>query len=655
MTNAMNTVLAALGTSAIRSLLLAAVAGLALKIFRAKSTAVRLFVWRTVLGASLAMPFLGQLLPPLRIPTPRLTQAATAVWATKPIQNRATIASAFNRSLTERIPADVSDTQPYSAASPRPDATVPSSLAFHFGWSSIGWNVWASVIYLSITFVLLMRYVLGIAMSRRLIRRSHEICDPHLCATIRNLQSDARIAESELISVPVTIGVFRAAILLPTCWREWDDSQLNAVIAHEASHVARLDALMQHFSILHRAIFWFSPLAWWLDRRLAALSEQASDEAALAGGADRNDYARTLLHFFEAVQAAPGRVWWQGVSMAQHGQAEERVEKVLAWKGAISMNLKKSFAIVIIVLAVPAVYLVASARPSFHPAQEAQSTAASSPQNPAPPSTVPEMPAPPVNGVVNTGPAPVASVAPEMPEAPVSSYADQSHDGGYSYSYGYNDDDERFIIVSGKSDSYTMSGSRQDIRHVERLKKQLPGDFIWFQRDEKSYIIRDQATVDRARSWWAPQEELGKQQEALGKQQEALGKKQEALGKKMEEVRVNVPDMTAALDALKAKLQKLGPTATMEQIGDLQSEIGELQSKMGEIQSRAGEQQGKLGEEQGKLGEEQGKLGEQQGELGRRQGELAREASIKMKGLLDDAIKNGKAQPERSGLQGASL
>jgi bla regulator protein blaR1 len=478
-----------------------------------------------------------------------------------------------------------------------------------------------------------------------------------------------------VISVPVTVGAFRSAILLPLGWRQWDDSKLNAVIAHELSHVSRRDALVQFVSFLHRSIFWFSPLAWWLDRRLATLAEEASDEAALSRGADRNDYAKTLVEFFEALQTAPGRIWWQGVSMARHGQAEQRVENILTFKGSIHM--KKSLVIALIVFSVPAVYLVASVRPASHTVPSMQQSQA--------PATVPDTTSAPVDGASSTGPADAGPTAPSMPAAPaagvsasrpVSSagtapiasvaplapYASQSGYGGYSYSYGrgysntYDDDDEdRFIIASGKSDSFTMSGSTQDIRHVQRLKKQIPGDFIWFQRDEKSYIIRDQATIDRAKAFWAPQEELGKKQEALGKQQEALGKQQEALGKKMEEVKVNVPDMTAALDALKAKLQKLGPTATMDQIGELQSEIGELQSKMGEIQSRAGEQQSKLGAEQGKLGEEQGRLGEQQGELGRRQGELGREASIKMKSLLDEAIKNGKAQPEPDGSHGASL
>ena len=85
----------------------------------------------------------------------------------------------------------------------------------------------------------------------------------------------------------------------------------------------------------------------------------------------------------------------------------------------------------------------------------------------------------------------------------------------------------------------------------------------------------------------------------------------------MEAVRVKVPDISAELDKLKAEMKQLGPDATVEQIGRIQSEIGRLQSRIGEIQSHAGEEQGKLGDEMGVLGEKQGKLGQQQGELGR--------------------------------------
>jgi beta-lactamase regulating signal transducer with metallopeptidase domain len=536
----------------------------------------------------------------------------------------------------------------------------------------ISWTTLALALYLTVSLVLLVRLAIGLALSRRLVRAAQQILDERVVLRVqsgaRGLRSMPPACESELISVPLTIGVIRPVILLPASWREWEDEKLAAIIVHEMSHVIRRDALTQCVALLHRAIFWFSPLSWWLSRHLGNLAELASDEAALSSGADRNDYAKTLLGFFTTLPAAPQRVRWQGVAMAHAGQAQQRVERILAWRGAFTMGLKKSAVVLIVALAIPIVYVAASARPSnpapdlaglqqpaptTTPEPSGAPTATPEPQR-APTSGViaPAMPPAPKDGAYTSGPtprSPVAPVGPVAPLAPVSSWAGQGSGTGsgrgFSYGYGF-DDEQRFVIITGKSNSFTMSGSGEDARHVEKLRKQIPGDFIWFQRDEKSYIIRDQATIDRARKLWAPQEELGRKQEALGKQQEALGKQQEDIGAKMEQVRVNVPDMTAALDRLKAKLQKLGPSATMEQIGELQSEIGELQSKIGEVQSQAGAAQSKFGAQQGELGAKQGELGRQQGELGRQQGELARKATIQMKQILDEAIKNGTAKPE---------
>jgi SMC interacting uncharacterized protein involved in chromosome segregation len=249
---------------------------------------------------------------------------------------------------------------------------------------------------------------------------------------------------------------------------------------------------------------------------------------------------------------------------------------------------------------------------------------------------------------------PAAPPSPVSPETDTDQSSNNVYRQGFSYAYGY-DDEQRFVIVSGKSDGFTMSGTGEDARHVENLKKRIPGDFVWFQRDEKSYIIRDQATVARALQLWAPQQELGRKQGELGRQQEALGKQQEALGARMQQIRVKVPDMTGELDRLKTELKQLGPDTTVEQIGKLQAEMGELQAKIGQLQGHAGDEQGKLGAEMGALGDQQGKLGGQQGELGREQADLAQKATRAMKELLDDAIKRGIAQPEPQEPGNASL
>ena len=679
---------------AARALAVGALVALALVAFRRTTTAFRLFTWTAVLYSALAMPLLQWMLPPLPVPAPRFLQTDFA-----PVPE---VASQYQQA---GLPFREFVSHPTTAAPPQPvalpQATIPGrplpskstqpdhSISFSMSWTSI-----AAALYLVVAFVLLLRFCVGLIFARKLTRASLAVDDPSLVAKLRahaaGLARTPQAAESELISVPLTMGVRHSTILLPADWREWDDPKLDAVLAHEVSHVARRDALTQHLSLLHRAIFWFSPLAWWLHRHLAALAEQASDEAALACGADCKDYARTLLEFFAALQPPPTRVWWQGVAMAKPGQAEQRVERILSWKGSL-MNTKtssnKSIVAATLTLALPVLYLAASAHPVRARAASAQAPTSTSAPNTAPahlaapnpqsapvsanapaaaPATVTDdgvdsdgpasPPPPPAPGPGVTGgppgPAPIAPMSPMAPMNPIAQVAPTapvapaapSH-RGFSYHYGY-DDEQRFVIVSGKTDSFTMSGSSEDARHVEKLKKQISGDFIWFQRDEKSYVIRDQATVDRALKLWLPQQELGKKQEALGKQQEALGKQQEELGARMQQVRVNVPDLTAELEKLKAELKQLNSGATSNQVGHIQSEIGELQSKIGNVQSQAGEQQGKLGEEMGVLGEKQGKLGEEQGELGRQQGELAEKSSKDMKQLLDDAISKGTAQPE---------
>jgi beta-lactamase regulating signal transducer with metallopeptidase domain len=748
-----------LANPAARALVLAVATGVALAAFRVKTTSVRLFTWTAVLYAAVAMPLLGWLLPPLSVPAPSVlqsamkgvsaifaaetkqavnatTQSASGLIAAERRQNAAHGASRGEaqentkpqrggRSTLARATTDVAAATHASAF----DASMTSSLAqstlaaspvpVQSSLSPLRWTTIAAAIYLAVTFLFLVRFFVGLTFTRRLVRASQPIDDPRLtqrlAARAHGLRLIPQAAESELISVPVTMGALRSTILLPSGWREWDDAKLDAVVAHEVSHVARRDALTQRLSLLHRAIFWFSPLAWWLDRQLADLAEQASDEAALTCGADRKDYARILLGFFEALHATPGRVWWQGVSMAKAAhaerQAEQRVERILSWKGSVAMRLKKSIAVVVIALAVPVVYLAASAHPAadaaslqhLHwiqqqmpptpqtapptphsaPAPQSTETPEPAPSPDAAPAAAPGMtppPSPAITGTIHQGisgvpvPAAVAPVAPVaiygvraaapiyppkgmyaptaalVPRAPTapalwSQSSGSSHGHGFSYHYGY-DDEQRFVIVSGKSDAMTMSGSSEDARHVEKLRKTIQGDFIWFQHDEKSYVIRDQATIDRARKLWEPQEELGRKQEELGKQQEALGKQQEALGEKMEQVKVNVPDMTATLDKLKAELKQLSTSATVDQIGHVQSEIGDLQSKIGDLQSQAGEQQSKLGEEMSALGEKQGKLGEEQGKLGEQQGALAEKATHDMKQLLDDAVTKGLAQPE---------
>ena len=608
-TDLSTSVLVPLASAAVRSFAVAGIAAFALAAFRVKATSIRLFTWTAVLYIALAMSLLQLLLPPLPVQLPNMLQAPA---------RQAFVAQRQPSLALAASPVDLS-------SAPQSRTEVSSVGGEHSWWAELRWNSVAAGAYFVVLAILLARIFVGMSLERRLRQASRQISDDRLATRLAESASANGLgfipepAESDLVSVPLTMGILRPVLVFPSTWRDWGDARLEAVIAHEMSHVARRDSLTRRLSLLHRAMFWFSPLAWWLDRHLADLGERASDEAALACGVDRNVYARTLLNFFESLQGGRTRVEWQGISMASAGRAEQRVERILTWKGTVTMKLKKSIAVFVILLAVPVVYLTASAQPSDrvdsrHPAAVVEVAQSKTPSSAAPVST--------------------------------SRHGSHRTSVSQSYAYGY-DGNLHFAVVSAGNDSFTISGMDGDGEHVQELKKTIPGDFIWFRRDGKSYIIRDQATVQRAHAFWAPQAELGKQQEELGRQQEELGKQQEELSRKMEDVRVEVPDMTKTMEELQAELKKLGSSATSEQIGQLQEKIGALQEKIGESQSKVGDLQSKLGDQMGALGEKQGKLGELQGKLGERQGKLAEEASRKMKVLLDESLTKGTAQPEK--------
>src|SRR5580700_236590 len=402
---------------AIRSLALACIASGALALCRARNVSLRLGVWRVILIVALAMPFLALLMPPLPVSVPiaqrfvNLRSAATVESSVKPAGG--TPAKAPTTTAYAPIPVfnySVAPSRNYS----RPIPASPARARLRMPISRIAV---AGGIYATVAIFFLVRLILGITFGSRLDRNSHAIDDPqtlarlHYFARAARLRSTPRLAESELLSVPVTFGVRHPAILLPAGWREWEPAELDAVLAHEISHVARRDALTERLSLLHRAIFWFSPLSWWLDRRLAELAEEARDDAALAAGADRTRYAETVLGFFAALEAAPGRVWWQGVAMASAGQAEKRLDRILEWKGSVAMQLKKPVVVIAAFLAIPVVCVTAGFRPTIESIHSTppQSVQPPAPAVPAPPASAPEpsaVPEPPVPSTQAAAPAP---------------------------------------------------------------------------------------------------------------------------------------------------------------------------------------------------------------------------------------------------------
>jgi beta-lactamase regulating signal transducer with metallopeptidase domain len=285
--------LAILAEAALRSFMLGSVVWLALKLLRVRNPHVHMTSWVLVLLASLAMPLLMQWTE-LTITVPAAPLA--------PVQDNLPGAESL---LAEALRGPLSS---------EPALRSAADSAAH---RTIDWWSVAVAVYGSVATLLLMRLALGCLLTWRLVRAATPIRSPWAKG------SDVR--ESGEIGGPVTFG---SIILLPPEQADWDLAKRQAVLAHERAHVASRDFYLLLLASFNRAMFWFSPFAWWQLRRLAELAEIIADARAIEVLEDRMSYAEFLLELVQNVRPRP-----LGLEMARACTVPERVDRILAAVG----------------------------------------------------------------------------------------------------------------------------------------------------------------------------------------------------------------------------------------------------------------------------------------------------------------------------------
>jgi hypothetical protein len=163
---------------------------------------------------------------------------------------------------------------------------------------------------------------------------------------------------SALVVTPLTVGVLSPRIILPLGWRTWPAEKLQAVLAHERAHITRHDPLIAFVAALNRCVFWFHPLAWWLERKLSTMAEHACDEATLRelGERRRTAYAEVLLDMAETARQAGGRFTWQGVGVVNRSsQIAQRIDRIL--KADLLREMSRVRKVVVAVASVAAIFV----------------------------------------------------------------------------------------------------------------------------------------------------------------------------------------------------------------------------------------------------------------------------------------------------------
>lgn len=237
----------------------------------------------------------------------------------------------------------------------------------------------AFVIYAAVAAALLLRVFAGYFLLQRLVRRSTRV--------------QADVYESAEIAVPLAVGCLRPKILLPAEWREWDARKLETVLAHERAHLQRRDTLVTLAAAVNRSLLWFHPLAWWIERKLALLAEQACDDICVSALGDRRLYARLLLEMASAVEASRGRLLRHALSMAKATHIRRRIETILDEPCRRATGLTALAWIALVACGLPAIYATAALRLEPLPAIDALPFRSFAPSPPPPAAAVRMRPA----------------------------------------------------------------------------------------------------------------------------------------------------------------------------------------------------------------------------------------------------------------------
>ena len=199
--------------------------------------------------------------------------------------------------------------QPFAQPAPPivPPATASTILASLIHLLPVLLAVWLCG-FLMVVFVWLLRWRRISAAIREAtpLQEGREVETMRRLEHIEGIRKSTEIVLSRASLEPGIFGIVRPVLVWPEkITALLEDAHLDAILAHELSHVRRRDNLAAAIHMVVEAIFWFHPLVWWLGARLVEERERACDEEVLEAGRERQVYAESILKICEFCVESP--------------------------------------------------------------------------------------------------------------------------------------------------------------------------------------------------------------------------------------------------------------------------------------------------------------------------------------------------------------
>jgi len=321
--------------------------------------------------------------------------------------------------------------------------------------------------------------------------------------------------DASQIGGPLSAGVLRPMVLMPAALlTRMPVEMIDALLAHELAHIRRHDYLINLLQRIAEALLFHHPVVWWLSHRIRLEREFVADALAAEVIGEPRRLAHALAELDRLAPPIPS------LAQAAHGgHLMSRIQSLLRPQSRTSAP----------VLMIPVAGLALACAGVLAYAQSTQTR------------TSPTM-------------TPRVTVGALTAAATAASASRTESVGTYA-------------LVDGGSDRLSMSGSTDEIDAIRAAQSRIEGDFLWFRRGGKAYVLRDPATLERVRTTWAAGERRDDEMEALSAQMQARADEIEAISRRIDATAAaheQSPAMRSAIDALHRLAERQGTLAQQQ-------------------------------------------------------------------------------------------
>jgi bla regulator protein BlaR1 len=167
------------------------------------------------------------------------------------------------------------------------------------------------------------------------------------CRQSLNISGRLIVGESPLVKSPMTFGLFKPYVVLPTHFDEWlSMKDIKYILLHELNHYKYNDIAANYLTVIYQILYWLNPLVWMAFREMRLDREIACDIAVLNSLDEHSnlEYGNTIIKF-AARASEPKNFTLANQLNGSKEQIKRRIKRIASFTKDTKLLKLKSIAI----------------------------------------------------------------------------------------------------------------------------------------------------------------------------------------------------------------------------------------------------------------------------------------------------------------------